>query len=108
MGKFLVLAAAGLALTAFIHFRGDDLAIPDNFLALEERRCVENTRGLSPETTALYCACARDGIAANLSFKDYMLVASDMAETFGADDLGVETSRRLDEVGALCRRNIGR
>jgi hypothetical protein len=108
MGKFLVLVAAGLALAGFIHFRGDALAIPEDFLALEEKRCVENTRGLSRETTARYCTCTRDGIAASFSFKDYVLVASDMAETLGADDLKAEAGRRLDEIGALCRRNIDR
>jgi HAMP domain-containing protein len=37
-----------------------------------------------------------------------MSVASDMAETFGADDLNVKTNQRLDEIGALRRSANGR
>jgi len=108
MGKFLVLAAAGLAIVGFVHFKGDEIPIPENFLALEEKRCVENTTGLSQEMTARYCACVGEGIAAGFSFKDYLLVGSDMADNLGAANLKAEAGLRLEEVGARCRRSIGR
>ena len=43
-----------------------------------------------------------------LNFNDYVLAASNMAEAFGADDLNVKASQRLDETGVLCRWAIGR
>ena len=72
--KFLLsMICAGGAALGFYYY-GDEMEIPEHFLAAEEKACLRQaTRMTTAEIAAAYCGCVSASLGENFRFKTYIL-----------------------------------
>ena len=110
--KFLLsMFVAGGAVLGF-HFYGDEMAIPDHFLAAEEKACLRQAaRMTSAEIAGAYCGCVSASIGEDFRFKSYILRNAAMG--WQARREGVSASEiagrdpLLRAMHRNCRQQIG-
>jgi len=110
--KFLLsMIVAGGAVLG-VHLYGDDMAIPDHFLAAEEKACLRQAaRMTSAEIAGAYCGCVSASLGESFRFKSYILRNAAMGWQARREGVSAsEIAGRDPQLRALhqgCRREIG-
>lgn len=111
MKFFLPMIVAGGALLGF-YFYGDEMEIPDHFLAAEEKACLRQANRMTSAVIATaYCGCVSGSLRETYRFKSYIMRNAAMGWQAQREEVSAsEIAGRDPQLRAIhqgCRQKIG-
>ena len=109
--KVFVPMIVALGVVLGFQLYGDEVEIPENYLAVEEKACLRQaTQSASQEVAQAYCGCISDSIRATYHFKTYLLKNASMSLQAKREEVSVtEIAGRdpdLRRIHQVCFRKV--
>ena len=110
--KFLISIVLGGGAVLGFYYYGDEMEIPEHFLAAEEKACLRQAaRMTSAEIAAAYCGCVSASLGESFRFKSYILRNAAMGWQARREGVSAsEVAGRDPQLRAMhqsCRQQIG-